>query len=34
MEKDWPARWPKLTMLMTWEEAYPAPHSSLDRIDT
>ena len=21
--KDWPARWPKLTVLMTWEEAYP-----------
>ena len=32
--KDWPARWPKLTMLMSWEEAYPAPHSSFDRIDT
>ncbi|MBD2748351.1 nucleotidyltransferase family protein [Microvirga sp. BT688] len=34
MEKGWPARWPKLTMLMSWEEAYPAPHSSFDRIDT
>jgi hypothetical protein len=32
--KDWPADWPKLTMLMSWEEAYPAPHSSFDRIDT
>ncbi|MFC1459279.1 nucleotidyltransferase family protein [Microvirga arabica] len=34
MAKDWPARWPKLTVLMAWEEAYPAPHSSFDRIDT
>ncbi len=34
MAKDWLARWPKLTMLMTWEEAYPAPHNSFDRIDT
>jgi uncharacterized protein len=34
LSKDWPARWPKLTMLMSWEEAYPASHSSLDRIDT
>lgn len=32
--KDWPARWPKLTMLMAWDEAYPAPHTSFDRIDT
>lgn len=32
--KDWPARWPKLTVLMTWREAYPDPHSSFDRIDT
>ncbi|WP_114945952.1 nucleotidyltransferase family protein [Microvirga calopogonii] len=32
--KDWPTRWPKLTMLMTWEEAYPAPQSSFDRIET
>ncbi|MBJ6126513.1 nucleotidyltransferase family protein [Microvirga splendida] len=32
--KDWPARWPDLRMLMTWEEAYPTPHSSFDRIDT
>lgn len=32
--KDWCARWPKLTMLMTWEEAYPTPHNSFDRIDT
>ncbi|MCC2653069.1 MAG: hypothetical protein K0Q60_3235, partial [Microvirga sp.] len=34
MAKDWPARWPKLTMLMSWEEAYPASHNSFDRIDT
>ena len=34
MAKDWPARWPKLTMLMSWEAAYPASHSSFDRIDT
>jgi hypothetical protein len=32
--KDWPARWPKLTVLMSWESAYPASHSSFDRIDT
>lgn len=32
--KDWPARWPKLTMLMTWDEAYPASHTSFDRIET
>ena len=32
--KDWPIRWPGLTMLMTWEEAYPMPHNSFDRIDT
>lgn len=32
--KDWPARWPKLTMLMTWREAYAGPHSSFDRIET
>ncbi|WP_246776918.1 nucleotidyltransferase family protein [Microvirga sp. VF16] len=32
--KDWPTRWPKLTMLMTWDEAYPAPHTSFDMIDT
>jgi hypothetical protein len=32
--KDWPARWPKLTMLMTWDEAYPASHTSFDIIDT
>jgi hypothetical protein len=34
MAKGWPALWPKLTMLMSWETAYPAPHSSFDRIDT
>ena len=34
LSKDWPARWPKLTMLMTWGEAYPAAHSSFDRIET
>ena len=34
MSKHWSARWPKLTMLMTWGEAYPAPHSSFDRIET
>ncbi|WP_081929049.1 nucleotidyltransferase family protein [Microvirga sp. BSC39] len=34
MAKDWPARWPRLIMLMSWETAYPAPHSSFDRIDT
>ena len=34
LNKDWPARWPKLTMLMSWEEAYPEPHNSFDRIDT
>jgi uncharacterized protein len=34
LSKDWPARWPRLTMLMTWGEAYPAPHSSFDRIET
>ncbi|MBA1155820.1 nucleotidyltransferase family protein [Microvirga mediterraneensis] len=32
--KNWPARWPKLTMLMTWDEAYPALQSSFDRIET
>ena len=32
MAKDWPARWPKLAMLMSWEEAYPAPHNSFNRI--
>jgi uncharacterized protein len=32
--KNWPIHWPKLTMLMTWEEAYPMPHNSLDKIDT
>ena len=32
--KNWPSLWPKLTLLMTWEEAYPASHSSFDRIDT
>jgi len=32
--KNWPTRWPKLTMLMTWDEAYPEPHTSFDRIDT
>ena len=32
--KEWPARWPKLTVLMTWEEAYPSPHTSFDMIDT
>jgi hypothetical protein len=32
--KDWPARWPSLTVLMTWDEAYPAFHTSFDRIDT
>ena len=34
LSKDWPARWPKLTMLMTWRKAYPGPHSSFDRIET
>jgi uncharacterized protein len=34
LTKSWPARWPKLTMLMTWGEAYPAPHTSFDMIDT
>ncbi len=34
MAKNWPACWPKLRRLMTWEEAYPEPHSSFDRIDT
>ncbi len=34
MAKDWLARWPKLTMMMSWQEAYPASHSSFDRIDT
>jgi hypothetical protein len=34
LSKDWPARWPRLTMLMTWGEAYPASHSSFDRIET
>ena len=34
LSKNWPARWPRLTMLMSWEEAYPAPHSSFDRIET
>jgi uncharacterized protein len=34
MAKDWPARWPKLAMLMSWEEAYSESHSSFDRIDT
>ncbi|MEE1657529.1 nucleotidyltransferase family protein [Microvirga sp. CF3062] len=34
MAKDWPANWPKLTLLMSWEEAYPASHNSFDRIDT
>jgi hypothetical protein len=32
--KDWPSRWPRLTMLMAWDEAYPDPHSSFDRIET
>jgi hypothetical protein len=32
--KDWPARWPRLTMLMTWDEAYPPTHNSFDRIET
>jgi hypothetical protein len=32
--KNWLSRWPRLTLLMSWEEAYPAPHSSFDRIDT
>jgi hypothetical protein len=34
LSKDWPARWPGLRMLMTWDEAYPASYSSFDRIDT
>ena len=34
LSKDWPARWPGLTILMTWDEAYPASYSSFDRIDT
>jgi hypothetical protein len=34
LSKGWPARWPGLTMLMTWDEAYSAPYSSFDRIDT
>ncbi len=32
--KNWWACWPKLTTLMSWEEAYPEPHNSFDRIDT
>ena len=32
--KGWPARWPGLTMLMTWDEAYPARQTSFDRIET
>jgi len=32
MAKGWPARWPKLTVLMSWEAAYPVPHSSFDGI--
>ncbi|MGO4523809.1 nucleotidyltransferase family protein [Microvirga sp. 2MCAF35] len=32
--KNWPACWPKLTMLITWDEAYPDPQSSFDRIET
>lgn len=32
--KDWPARWPGLTVLIAWEEAYPTSHRSFDRIDT
>ncbi len=32
--KAWAAHWPKLTMLKTWEEAYPDPHTSFDRIET
>ena len=34
LAKDWPVRWPKLTMLTTWDEAWPGPHNSLDRIET
>jgi hypothetical protein len=34
LSKDWPARWPKLTMLMAWDEAHPPPHTSFDIIDT
>ncbi len=34
LSKAWPSRWPGLTMLMTWNEAYPASHNSFDRIDT
>ncbi len=34
LSKAWPSRWPGLTMLMTWDEAYPASHNSFDRIDT
>lgn len=32
--KDWPTRWPGLTLIMSWEEAYPASQTSLARIDT
>ncbi|EIM27349.1 nucleotidyltransferase family protein [Microvirga lotononidis] len=32
--KDWPARWPGLNVITTWDEAYPDPQSSFDRIET
>ena len=32
--KHWPAHWPRLTVLTTWDEAYPIPQSSFDRIET
>jgi hypothetical protein len=34
MAKGWPARWPNLTVLISWEAAYPAPHNPLDKIET
>jgi len=34
LSKNWSARWPKLTTLTTWDEAYPARQSSFDRIET
>ena len=32
--KDWLSRWPKLTVLTTWDEAYPSSQTSFDMIDT
>jgi len=34
LSKNWPSRWPRLTMFMTWEEAYTPSHNSFARIDT